>query len=667
MNIGKLAAAITANAGPMLAAFKTAQAGAKSYTALAARETMAVARQAETAAAETAAVLAGPWKQTARAAVHATSATVQAALAAAPRIATAWLSLGGKAAGAFSGFGKMAGSSIVRSISAVLRTQMGQAIAAAGGAIAAAGSRLMAPVAGIARTIGPAVSATLGAVGQTAGHLAGVLGTALKGALGVVGTAAWEFGSAFLAGIDELIRTDNAARRLGLTVLDLRGAMLWAGPAAASMVPALQSIQETLAGARIGSIEATRSLTALAAVSGRTARQLASGGWPEVIDALAAIPDPAVRAAYGYRLLGNAAGDLLAQLERGGAQKAKDLAARLGLGANAGDLAAIRAVAKAIQDIQAVGQGVFNQLLLGIAPFAAKLAEMLSPSSIDLTWIKDAVGGVVKGVLMIGAFFVEGVKNSQLFFDALDVGFLRIKASVMGLAAEMAKLTSRSVLGNTNVMFIDDAFTGASPITADSAGAEFAMSAERARRAAEKKQRSLGRRVADSASGRGVTGFVDDALKTYKTIGQALDGMGRPVDAITAKYTEMFRTMSEAARTPAEAFRQTVADIAQMQNLKLFAGNPQMASRFAFKAATDLIGGAGMSSGPQFAGAAEANTREAYSSIASFRAEAQRGGVQDRMLAALEFLKVKQDREVEIGGQVLQVLKKMASEKPIKV
>lgn len=464
------------------------------------------------------------------------------------------------------------------------------------------------------------------------------------------------FASAFASGVTDAFQSLQAdaiqARQLGLSVLDLRAAMHWAGPAAKEMAAALGHLSGHFVGLQTGSESAARDLRGLAAASGVSVGALRAGGKPGIFDAIAAVRDPSIRAAQAFLFLKDSAGALIDQFSRGGMANSRDMMRRLGLGASEAELAAIQAVMRAWQDIQAVSAGFYNQVALGIAPVVARIADGFRDWKIDLTGVKAMVDAAVTGAAKLLGLIQPTANDIKKIGLAWDVVWRYARSGWL----EFQSLMTRGIAQVFDAM---QGSWGARDITADQKkflaarglsaktreGAELEIGALQARMGA-KEERILARQALQKLQ------HLYDA--TLPPPGPAA-GVDLP---LIKALTDAFNGMRTGLAVPAEKFSEAARQLAMMGRFGI--GDQFTRNRMAFKAGQDLLSAAGMSGPTRFPQAMEAYSREAYNALAVFQDEGRRGGPADEIKAALEALKQQAALEAQIGEQMLRQLEKIA-------
>ena len=316
-------------------------------------------------------------------------------------------------------------------------------------------------VSGIASTVASALGTTMQAAGMLVGSalsaITGSIGSALSGILGAITSMV----SGLVSGITSalasvptmlmsayaglrsitsgIIATDATARKLGLTTLDLNAAMLWSGASAQIMQSALGVTQKKLTDLRFGLRETREDFRVLAEAAGTTVDKLKSGGWTAVYDAISSIQDPTKRASQAFRFMGDAAGDLLGELDRKGPGASKAAAERMGLGASAGDVAQARQISETLRQGEFLMKGAFNQIILALGPLFAELARSFDLTKANLTWIRPMVESIAKSAALTGAFFAEAFGGNQKVWAA---GMKALKEGVDTLGEYIVQVLS---------------------------------------------------------------------------------------------------------------------------------------------------------------------------------------------------------------------------------
>lgn len=335
-----------------------------------------------------------------------------------------------------------------------LRLSMGSAIDDIGLKVATTGSKLKEAsnqAKAYGETIAKSVSTGIGTPSREASGAVGGLSSQMSSFGSIIssipfGAIAAGIGSMFMAfikGIQDIEQLDLKARRLGVTVTELKSAMTWSGAAGSSVTQAIANVNKAITQSQLGQTQPTKDLQSLSAASGMGKAE----SFSDVVKQLSAIRDEGTRTAMAFRLLGDNASDFLDVLARpGGMKDAEATVKRLGMGASEADLANVKAVAQTIRELQMIWTGFVNQVILGIAPFARALSEAFDPGNINLTWIKDTIFQVGRGIFIMGAFMVEAAKDSQLLWEGMQaglkvvmVGFNQLKAVALDVFAEIAK------------------------------------------------------------------------------------------------------------------------------------------------------------------------------------------------------------------------------------
>lgn len=463
-------------------------------------------------------------------------------------------------------------------------------------------------------------------VGATAGVIAGVGAGAFKGASGIIDDA-------------------KTAADLGLSINDLRGAMVLAGPAAEAMGAGLANMQVLLANARDGSLDATEAIRGLVKLGGVEFKQ--GGGLTSlagIAENLANISDPAVRAAQAFRIFGSSAAQLLPILAqgKGGVFAAQEAMQRMGLGVSPGDLASMQQAAKVMSDLQQFGKGLLTQAAVALGPMVAQLKGVLE--SIDISQLRDglltAIESVGLGVTALWAVF----SDTTVVRRAWDSMMTYFEASFQRVSAEM----SRTLAG-----VFDAAGAGAT------AAALKGLAGSYDRLSLTTQNRSIG-----------IAGEALQLLKGSPAVAgfrQWMDGVrgatnapGAPgLNVPSAQMMEVINKLTAALqsiRTPTETFAQAAKDIAKFQANGLLAGTPNGGARLAFNAFQALQQSVGWQMNRP--GAALTGSREAYTSMLNNERFGQRGNVQEQIRQLLDADARRQEEQIRIGIQTLAEMRR---------
>jgi hypothetical protein len=483
--------------------------------------------------------------------------------------------------------------------------------------------------------------------------------------------------------IDSTVELGTAARRVGADILEVRAGMLWAGVTAESMTAAIGTTTATLDAFRAGSVQAARDLENLAAVSGMSVAEI-SGSFVTVYEAIARIQDPTVRATQAFRLLGSEADKFLDALAKAGPGESMNVAKRFGLEVSPADLANLREIQTTVRQIQGIGTGAFNQILLGISPIVAELSSAFELTKVNLEWIKPLVIKVAHGIGLFGAFIIEASGNSKLLTAAMDAvwakaeqGALLFKSAMLDSIAEIIQSLNplKTALGGIGSMFGKE--TGlAMEIGADALGSvatgSLKKDADRARADAEAAGKRSGKKVGEvieqtkaSDIGKKVDAFFERvdkrSSKDKKDEAKPKDNVGT---ATLNTTLDKFKGVVDGLRGPIDEWRQGIVDMKQFEASKLYAGKAGQDTKLLQAAGMfeKLRQGAGLQATTQLAGAAEGGTKEAYSAVAQYAMLGQRGSVQDQMKQALDVANQQREAQLELGRESLAAMRDLARE-----
>jgi len=545
----------------------------------------------------------------------------------------------------------------------------------------------------LATTLGGAVSAVGGAVTGIVSSVSSSIGS-------ILGTGVQAFGT-FKRGLEDIEGMSNNAQRLAMSVGDLRAAMRWGG-GASSMPVILSDVATKLAQVRTGSQLASQDFEALATASRSASKATDFRG---VVDQLGKIQDPTNRASLAFRVLGDNAGDVLRQLSDAGRMgKSESLIKRFGLGASGGEIEQVRRAADSFRDLKLAADGVFNQAMIALAPFANALTKAVSFDKLDLSWIKGAIGEVVRGVGLMGAFFVEARRDMTLFWDALKVGVTFALAGIKQLQAGFLDMAgSIATALNPVAVMIEQLPKSAQPaakvmamvnpfgdiINGPAAG--MGKAAEDARKesgkildVATQLGAEFAKRLNRTDAGKAVNTWVNDVLEETKRLDVEMrrSSSSTPLPVLKAMGDQL-KDFRADTRTAVDVFQEQMTRLRIMQGTgpdvpktlqmgslskrggsvtvdnpafrpNQFAGLPGVAELAAFQAAQKLISAVGMPTTIPLASGAEAFSREARSAEIQYRMLGERESVQEQVKQAILIGNQQRDIQIQIGKDLLQ-------------
>lgn len=464
--------------------------------------------------------------------------------------------------------------------------------------------------------------------------------------------------SSFKGMADDLVAQDREARRLGVTMDEMRQATVWAGDATGSLGGMLAEAQGKLAQFHTGSVTAAQDLASLAKAAGGTGAGIAGGGFAGIVKALERIPDPIMRAAQAFRFLGAGASDVLDQLGKpGGFAASQDMAKRFGLGVGAGDMKMVREASDAMRTLDLLGKGFWNQVLLGIAPVVAEIAKLFDGVKVNLEWIQPAMLKVAKAAAMTGAFIYEAFSNRDLWQKTIAA----IGTALGSLVGKIGDALVKMVGDVWDSLTDEDNFVA--PSLLDGVfGIGKDMKREGPAAAAKKAIRDLdfsgfdevGKAFADTGAAKNVEGFFN---RIDKRIIGTTDNLTKMLPAIKL-LGEQFKAMQGATVGPGQKFLGQMAAIAAMGKAGLLAGNDTgaLGAFQAFDALKNAMGGMQY----RQVGAAGFGTREAYSALAENEAMQKRADVQQQMKQFLEQANEQRKEQIRIGNIMMRAMEKMA-------
>jgi hypothetical protein len=418
--------------------------------------------------------------------------------------------------------------------------------------------------------------------------------------------------SSFIQGVQGIEQLDLKAKRLGLSVNELRGAMTWSGAAGSSVTQAIQNVNQKISQSNVGGINQGKDFQQLANISGSGQT---AGNFTQVVSQLSAIRDETTRASLAFRLLGDSATDFLDVLGKPqGMQEAQSLVKRFGLDVSDADIANAKAVAQTVRELQMLWEGFKNQVILAVAPFARALSEAFDPKNVNLSWIKDSLFQIGRAVFGIAAFFIEASRDSNLFWEGMQAGitiaksgFNQLKAVALQAVGEIAqaiiKLFNEVLAGSFKRLGqVEGREAGPLNQALQSLGrnlakpfeikanvrADFNEMASKARdlssiqiKEAQKQILEIGVKVRDRDAGK----FMDDLIKKAERFanetGKGIDNLSKTEREAKNMNTLFLRTMSqefESMRSkvniPGRGFIQDMEKLFTLQGLRNFTKDP---------------------------------------------------------------------------------------------
>jgi hypothetical protein len=552
------------------------------------------------------------------------------------------------------------------------------------------------PDAGLSHMAGLAGGAAGGVLSGASGILSGVAGAAgslVSGALTAgVGLAAAGIGAftyALHSGMEKLMDDDRKARALGVTINELRTLMLAAGPAAKAMEGAIGSLTDKMVAFRMGNTEAARTFQQLGAMSGKGFDLTPDMGgletFQKVVEQIRGISDPISRAAVATRFFGDNARDLLAEMDRGALSidKARDMMVRFGLAAGNSDN--VKAIQDAKNALSAFGQGVSNQLALGVGAIVAELTERFGKLGLSIDGMAKYVVEAGRWIAYVGAAGVEAWKGLQMMWELNKIGVKGLTAAVLEFAAwgaqGLSKVTQEVAKVSVILMKLNPAIALAME-GLKAAGIDIAQIARGGGVAAQAELEQFSKWASKTAGGlrdsalKDMGAFIDkwgkdkSAFKwvdeVFDAIQNRLKGTGADVDNLKKKLGEAlagaFKGFEDATKNPLDSFREAMKQIDLMKSADLFKGNPKQEMLFRNKAFRDLEGAVQL---PEFKapGAVMKDTREAYSAILRHERGPDTMTVQERLKALAEEANRMQAEQVKQGEEIRSYLKDLADRK----
>lgn len=458
--------------------------------------------------------------------------------------------------------------------------------------------------------------------------------------------------SSFKGMADDLVAQDREARRLGVTMDEMRQATVWAGDATGSLSGILAEAQGKLAAFQTGSVAAAQDLASLAKMAGGTGAGIAGGGFAGIVKSLERIPDPIMRAAQAFKFLGAGASDVLDRIAKpGGFSASQDMAKRFGLGVGAGDMKMVREASDAMRTLDLLGKGFWNQVLLGIAPVVAEVAKLFDGVKVDLQWIQPMMLKVAKAAAMTGAFIYEAFSNKDLWQKTIAA----VGTALGSLVGKIGDALVQMVSDVWDSLTDEDNFVAPSLLDGIlGIGKNVNQAGEGAKKAIRDLDFSgfdeVGKAFADTDAAKNVEAFFDRIDKRLK---DTKDGLTKLLPSIKL-LAEQFKSMQEATIGPGQKFLEQMAGLAAMGKVGLLAGN-DVGALGAFKAFDALRGAMGQQY--RQVGAAGFGTREAYSALAENEAMQKRADIQQQIKQLLEQAAEQRKEQIRIGKEAIKAFK----------
>lgn len=483
--------------------------------------------------------------------------------------------------------------------------------------------------------------------------------------------------------VNGLEQADRQARKLGVSIGELRGLQLAGGAAAQEYASAVGELNMNLARSAQGDLTARDRFAGVGGPGGIT-------GGPEglatVLDRLQAIPSAAARAAQGYRLLGDAAGELLPFLDQGGGgvRAAQDQARRFGMFVGENDLKAAKEVANVFREIGALWQGAQNQFALAIAPVVAELRSRLDLSGIDISGWRDAILDALERAAMWSASIIDALGDGTAW-GAIKAHAREFSAVLVeGLATVLDGLPPlkrglADAFGSSGIPFEPKAPRGGEldfkPGGAGGGWGDDLREAAKAMREAAQARGGFGWGGADAGTltapfrpGAAQVAAAEFAESVRARTGGnaagpgALGWGGLNAQAMLAPFVkEVVQQFGQAlggvtGADPRRAFRQGVNDIGTFRQFGLFEGMPGAEAMMAFQNFERLRGAVQLPGQNAAPGAATFGSREAYSAALANQRQDQQLNVQQQMKTLLEEAGRQREAQIRIGEELLRIM-----------
>lgn len=467
----------------------------------------------------------------------------------------------------------------------------------------------------------------------------------------------------------DILQTDIQVRRLGISILDLRSASLLGGAATSSLVDAIDMLGGRSAEMTRGVGPTIKMFQDLGALSGQkfnmTVGQIGGMDTVEQFDAIAtriaAIKDPMQQANTAARIFGKSWIDILPILQRGGNAlgEARDAARRFGLAVGPQDVANLGEVSRSMRDMGAIWEGLKTQFTLGVGGIAAELSKSFDLSAVNISGFRDTVVDVAETVAKVGATIIAAWSDTSLIKEAWEssinyiVGFAKV---------QFGKILSE-IGGQLKGTFLDK---GGHMLLLEGAGNLFQAQGGLQQVKAEKRLGNLGNDLKTTAPWQAVEDFFGNVRNRM-----APDAKPNPLQvnpALVQQLRDVRQQMGTILATPLQTFQQQMRDIKLLQDAGEFAGpgGDKQLARLQATAFGNLSSGMNLQ-GPQFAGAAEAFSREAYSAVARHESQQNRQTVQEQMKAILEEQKRIEEEQLRISQDLLNFLRNQPDPVAVKI
>ena len=504
-----------------------------------------------------------------------------------------------------------------------------------------------------AAAIGGALASTMWSAGKVAGKrladgLAAGYTAGKRLTLAAPALGAGLLTAAAVSGYRRLVEDDVAARTLGVSIDELRTATLALGPAGEQ---GLGLLAEKLAAVRTGSYEAALDFRRLGAIAGEpldVGNLTTLDALAQTAQRIASIQDPLARAAQGVTFFGDKWALLAPDLMRGaeGFDRAKRALGNFGLGVNPAELESIRQVARTVRELQALWQGFANQTILALSPIAAELSKMFDVTKLDISGFKQGVFNTLETLARIGAGVIDVLSDTGRIRAAWEVLAQYMRGALLDVLASFQR-----ALGNT-LEGLPGMGERADVMREMAVGNSY--EARSARSLAGTLARGLNEDLASTPLRKAVDGLFDRARATLNAPSRTGPGVEGPV-LEARRIVEQFGQTMGSIQQPLLTFRTQLTQINQFERFGMFAGNQQARGLMGFQAFQGLQQSVGFDT--KFAGASEKGSREAYSTIIRHQQNLERQPVQEQIRALLQVGKEQQEKQIQIGLEVLQAIR----------
>lgn len=545
-----------------------------------------------------------------------------------------------------------------------------------------------------------------------------MLGGAAAGGAGVVGIAAL-----YSSGADSIREIGVAAAGAAMPVSEFQGLVSAFSGNAQDATDAAVKLSAALSKAALtgegGDMFARLGLDPADMLASKNA-------FEEFADSIASLPTGFAQVQAALSVFGEDYKKFLPILQRGGGyiREQKSILEGFGAGITGGMVDSVQRADRMFAQLAALWQGLKIQVTAGLAPVIAAITETIPRlDKLGITFkglggyiLEGAIGAAKFGSAVYEAFtnpearralfdlFGEaanylGQKITQALTSGIGGALKAVGSSLAGPFAELIARNPTLLASGVGKWFAGDVLPWLGLL--DKAGSRLDTAAAGAGAASSVSAAGVARSwdallgaLAKGPAAAVIKEFSDRARDIYGGV-----GLSPMADQSPQIWLETARKMAEALDNPIQKFTDAIDRVQRLQDtrpggLMLAAGMvpenqlPWNAGRSwivdpmnpgadlagaaaamldeaglltAGKAVQDLLAGAG-STGPQFAGAMTAGSREAYSAILAAQYQG-RESIQEQIEAAIERGNKQRERQLELGRQGLEAMRNMKAVK----